>query len=323
MTEERLAARRKRRRQRNWAWFIVVVVMAAVVLPRWTQGIVRGLMTTTVIGEAGPLEEMVARRGLALWSEHVVPSPGDGTVRQLILSGERVQKGQAVVVLQHGPADWRRTVEPAAAASSRRDGGSDRNVYAPLAGLIRFDAVGPARPDPADVLQWPEEQLTQVGSERRALEPGSPVRRGDFLFRVVDNHRAYLFLPWDGAPPIQTGQRVTVRSETFGERTAAVVAARPVPSGAPGDAVLLELDGWPPLWETLDWIDVDVVVNAYDGTVVPEGVLVQRGERWGVYVHGRLGPLFHGVEVVGRTAGKAAVRGLAPGVPLVLDETRK
>lgn len=322
MTEERLAARRRRRRRRNVAWFIVLVLMGAVVLPRWTQGIVRGLMVTTVIGEAGPLEESVARRGLALWSEHVVSSPGDGVVRQLVLSGERAQRGQAVVVLQPGPADWRQAAQPAAAAGSAR-GGSDRNVYAPVAGLIRFDAVGPARPDPAEALQWSTEQLERVGSGRQALEPGSPVRRGDFLFRVVDNHRAFLFIPWDGAPPVQTGQRVRVRSERFGERAATVVAARPVPSGAPDDAVLLELDAWPFGWETLDWMDVEVVINTYDGTVVPEGVLVQRGERWGVYVQGRLGSLFHGVEVVGRAGGKAAVRGLAPGIPLVLDEARR
>src|SRR5690606_33675903 len=160
---------------------------------------------------------------------------------------------------------------------------------------------------------------------------------------------AYLLVKWEGAPPVSEGKRVWVREARSGadqagsgsspadgtnprrtgpgvrgnrdrdEWEAVVVAARPVPSGAPGDAVLLRLQSWPPGWETRSWFDAEIVVNRFPGVIVPESVLVRRGERWGVMVDASQGPLFQPVTVVGRVDGRVAVDGLPPGMWVVAD----
>lgn len=355
--------RRWKGRLKGWLMLAAAVFAVAVALPRWTESIVRRWFLPTVAAEPGPLEEVVVRPVLALWREEWVKSPGSGVVRPLVAPGQRVQAGQAVAVLRRGGVDWRRAAfrseeETAGQGAGRAvPSGGDRNVVAPRAGLVRFDWIGPPRPDPSEALAWRDDVLAEIGSVVQRVEAGDTVREGDLLFRIVDNHHAYLLVKWEGGPTITEGKRVWVREAQPGgdpgggsgsspslsvsspslgrgarrsgpsargnrdrpEWEAVVVAARPVPRGAPGDAVLLRLRTWPPGWETRSWFDAEVVVNRYSGTVVPESVLVRRGDRWGVMVDATQGPLFHPVTVVGRVGGRVAVDGLAPGLWVVAE----
>lgn len=350
-TTAKARVRRRRGRLKGWLLLAIAVFTVVVTLPRWTESIVRRWFLPTVVAEPGPLEEIVVRPALALWREQSVNSPASGVVRPLVAPGERVQAGQPVAVLQRGgTADWRAAVRSEEGASGPAvPGGNDRNVVAPRAGLVRFDWIGPPRPDPQEALAWRDDVLAEIGTLMERIEPGDAVRAGDLLFRIVENHHAYLLVQWEGAPPVSEGKRVWVRearpgadsdgsgsaaADATGSRRASpgargsrdrveweavVVAARPVPSGAPGDAVLLRLQAWPPGWETRSWFDAEIVVNRFPGVIVPESVLVQRGERWGVMVDASQGPLFQPVTVVGRVGGRAAVDGLPPGMWVVAE----
>lgn len=349
------AARRSKRRRRlkGWLWLGVCVGLLAVLLPRWMGSLVRGWFVPTVAARSGPLEEVVMREGLPLWRETLVESPASGNLRILVVPGQRVQKGQAVAVLETArPGDWRGAALRSETEETSVPGvGGGHTVYAPAAGLIRFDWMTPPRPDPAEALRWRDDVLREVGTVRVERAEGETIRTGDSLFRLVANHQAYMLVPWEGGPVVEEGRRLWIRevhpswttSSRRGEGrrdvdgegaspgeagsrreaweprewAATVVATRPVASGAAGDALLLALDVWPPGWETRTWMPVEIVVQRFEGAVVPEELLVERGGRWGVMVKGRGGPVFHPVTVRGRVDGKVAVDGLAPGLALV------
>lgn len=347
------AVRRRRRRLRGWLLLLAVVLTVGVVIPRWTYGLVRGWFVPTLSAHPGPLELVVQGRGLALWREMVVEAPQAGIVRPLVADGQRVQARQAVAVLE-ARGEWRSGPD-----------GRDRTVYAPVPGVVRFDWTGPPRPEPEDALAWPDTILGEIGSIRHVTAAGQEVRQGHLLFRLVDNHQAYLLVPWEGGPRVTEGQQVWVRlpaapaggrgqagaappaagtppagrtpppgrapaagsaaaAEAAGIREwrATVLGARPVPSGSPGDAILLALHAWPPGWELWDWLDVTVVVQRFPGVVIPERLLVERGGRPGVWVRGRSGAFFHPVQVTGRWDGMAAVEGLPAGLPLLARPPR-
>lgn len=338
------AVRRRKRRLRGWLLVLAVVFLVGIVIPRWTFSLVRGWFVPTLSAHPGPLEQVMHGRGLPLWREMVVEAPGAGIVRPLVADGERVQGRQPVVVLE-ARGEWRSGPE-----------GRDMTVYAPVPGVVRFDWIGPARPDPGDALGWADAVLREIGSVREVTVAGQEVRPGHRLFRLVDNHQAYLLVPWEGGPAVTEGQQVWVRfqqpvsggrnqagspstaSASTGaaavasgvpahgllsrEWRATVVGVRPVPSGSPNDAILLALHAWPPGWEVQDWLDVTVVVRRFPGVVIPERLLVERGGRLGVWVRGRSGAFFHPVQVTGRQDGLAAVEGLPPGLPLLARPPR-
>lgn len=164
--------------------------------------------------------------------------------------------------------------------------------------LLGLNDMGQLNPKTLEGVRWSSTEDKQV-------------KRGEPIFRVVDNFSFYLFIPVEDLSALPLGKQVTVNWPHLGTSVEAVVCK--VVESATTAGVMLETKRFLPEFVTMIWEPAEIVIEVYTGSIVPQKALVRAGEQVGVYVSTETGPVFRPVDLLYNDGRQAVISGVAPG----------
>lgn len=151
---------------------------------------------------------------------------------------------------------------------------------------------------------------------------GSLASTDQILFRLIDNFGVHVFVQFPRAVDLREGQKVRLRWTGI-EPPGVEARVRSIHNRLEGTAVWFDVESFQPEWVLGRYLgNVEVVLQRYEGVILPQRALEERGNRTGVYVIVDGKPVFHYVNIVGGNEQEVAVSGLPPGVSVVTNPTR-
>lgn len=151
---------------------------------------------------------------------------------------------------------------------------------------------------------------------------GSLASTDQTLFRLIDNFGVHVFVQFPRAVDLQEGQRVRLRWTGI-DPPGVEARVRSIHNRLEGTGVWFEVASFQPDWVHGRYLgNVEVVLQRFEGVILPRRALEERGNRIGVYVIVEGKPVFHYVNVVGGNDQEVAVSGLPPGVSVVTNPER-
>ena len=150
----------------------------------------------------------------------------------------------------------------------------------------------------------------------RHFSAGDRVVAGQPVARLVDPHQVWVYLFLPSGHGLQPGRQVLFQ---FGEAQPVAARVREVTFFGEENGVLIELQAIPE--EVLEARRVRgvLILDRWEGVVVPESALVVRNGVTGMLVEATGGRLFTRVQVKGSDGKWAAVSGLRPGSRVVVN----
>lgn len=151
---------------------------------------------------------------------------------------------------------------------------------------------------------------------------GSLASTENTLFRLVDNFGVHVFVQFPHAVELREGQRVRLRWTGI-DAPGVEARVRSIHNRLEGTAAWFDVESFQTDWVHGRYLgNVEVVLQRYEGVVVPQRALEERGNRTGVYVIVEGKPVFQYVNVIGGNDRDVAVGGLPPGVSVVTNPER-
>ncbi len=162
------------------------------------------------------------------------------------------------------------------------------------------------------------ERVPRNPDPRPNVEEGEVVEAGEPLFKVINPNEVLLALPVQAGSflGVDTGHEVTLRLKEGEELGAQIWKIQRGWTGS-RDLVLLRTARFADLFRVRRSVKVEMVVTGYEGTVLPQGALVTRKGKTGVYIVRKNWAVFLPVEVVGSFGNHVAVKGLNPGTEVI------
>lgn len=190
-------------------------------------------------------------------------------------------------------------------------------VRAPEAGRfeLRVDGLEEVL-TPQQVVELAPGYLRGLRIAERTLAPGDRVVAGQPVGRLVDPRQVHVYFFLEGGHGIGAGRRVFFQADGA-ERVPGVV--REVRFIGGESSLLVELEEVPDLLLEQRRVRGSLILDRYEGVVVPNSALIQRDRALGVLVEAQGGRLFRQVQVKGTDGAWAAVAGLAEGSRVVVN----
>lgn len=302
---ERIVKIKQQKRQRRLGVLIIGLLFLGGIgwlTFNWVKTSVMSHLIKTAVVNNGTIQTTVPAQGLVILDEEVVTAPVNGSLRAIIGEGERAGLNAEI-------------------ARFRPVGGSDGNeisIKAPLAGVVCYHPDGlegiltPQTWDNLDLDQL--DQLSKPAPQDSAmLSGGQPVAK---IINNLTNPQLIVRLS-PGINPPAAGQTIYLQlAQNQAALTGETIAARQDQSGI---QVLVRLKEYRPDLVHQRRLDLSYITERYTGVVVPISSLVERNGEMGVYVLNMGQVVWKRVEVAGRVAEEAAVRGLNTGTEIIIN----
>lgn len=251
---------------------------------------------------AGVLEDRLALKGYIARKEQVLVAPASGWLMPVVQEGERVPEGKSIADLI--PV----AVEP--------QGQKKIEIIAPFAGQVSYHTDGlenVLQPEMLENINYRElEELVRLAIP---FEARGQVKAGISIIRLANNLQPLRIVSsvQDWPAGWHENRKLTIVVSEFESE----VQAKIIRMQDQGEAkvVIMEIALWNTDWLKPRSIEMDVILNTYQGMIIPEKALsVNPDGETGVYVLGTKGFTWQPVTVVGRVGNKAAVTGVTPGL---------
>ncbi|MBS4023691.1 MAG: hypothetical protein KGZ79_14945 [Dethiobacter sp.] len=258
-------------------------------------------LVSTVIAEAGVVENVLAVRGLIVRNEHPVPAPITGKLDWLANNGQRVPKDAPIARITAGD-------------------GTVQTVLAPASGIavLQLDGMeGMLQPHALDGVKVA--QLLSLTVKESRFEQGETITRGSMFFKVVNNFSwVYIFRLDAPAAGVPDTSRQAIRFSFASDREfAGSMIFRREEDGAVTLAYEFSDDADGFLWQRI--AEAEIVTEKVRGVILPLSALVGRGEETGVFTLEKSVVRFRTVKVLGTSSDRMVVNGLPTGLRVITN----
>ncbi|MCK8817717.1 hypothetical protein MWH28_10130 [Natroniella sulfidigena] len=253
------------------------------------------IVTTTY----GTLRDEIETEGLLIRDEKITFAPLEGELQLNVSEGEKVKAGTKVASVF---------------------GAEEIDLYNYNSGLLSYQIDGlemTLTEDSKTTLTY--EQFVNLRGKINQVSSGERVNAGRPIFKIVDNFSFYLavLLPQDEVVNYEEGSSVKVIFSELEERDFTGEIDQ-ILFDQPKNIMIIEFNSLISDLIKLRKTEVKIIRENYSGIVVPTSALIEEEGTIGVMISSYTNKYFKEVEVVGKVGDQAVVKGIGPGVEVVL-----
>ncbi|MCK8827613.1 hypothetical protein MWH25_07640 [Natroniella acetigena] len=253
------------------------------------------IVTTTY----GTIRDRIETEGLLIRNEKITFAPQEGELQLYVPEGERVRSGTRIASVV---------------------GTEEKELYNYNSGLLSYQVDGlemTLREESRANLTYDQfvnlrGKVNQVSSEER-------VNAGRPIFKIIDNFKFYLavLLPQDEVMNYEEGSSVEVLFSELGERYFTGEIDQ-ILFDQPDNIMLIKFNSLISDLIELRKAEVEIIREVHSGIVVPISALIEQEDTVGVMVSSYTNRYFKEVEVVGQVGDQVVIKGVGPGVEIIL-----
>lgn len=285
-----------------YAFLIMVAVMLGVhALFSFTHDFIAARLVRTVVSDEGVLEEAITASGVIVRDERLVSAPVTGTLRWVVVEGERLAVGRTVAVLTMSENTAREVTTPAPGLVILHLDG--------LEGVLQPQSLAEVDVEPTRKLSLKTQEFTD----------GDLVQQGSILFKVVNNFHWYFVAQLspgdvtalDGSKSFLMRFSFMPVQEVWGKVEMIQKDDKPTVAFVMQD----QIDGC----FTERFAEADIIVRSTRGIVLPVSALVKRGDEIGVYTLEKSVVRYRAVDVLELSEKKVVIDGLRKGLQVITN----
>ncbi|TDX46476.1 HlyD family efflux transporter periplasmic adaptor subunit [Orenia marismortui] len=247
------------------------------------------------------IKDHIKTSGLLIRKERVTFAPKRGKIKLYQNEGERISTGNHIATI--------------------RNINEEDNLYNYYAGIVSYKIDGlemTLREENIDKLNY--DSFINLKGKINPINSGDNVNLGRPIFKIIDNFTFYLavLLPQNQLSNYEVGTTIEVLfSQLKGVYFKGKI--RSIIPDKPQNIMVIKFNKFIPELVDLRKVNVEIIRKRYHGIVVPSSSLVKRGDKVGVMVNGYTKKYFKEIKVLGEVEGKAVIKGIGPGVKVILN----
>ncbi|WP_097018748.1 HlyD family efflux transporter periplasmic adaptor subunit [Orenia metallireducens] len=246
------------------------------------------------------IKDSIKTSGILIRRERVTFAPQGGEVELYFSEGARISTGNKIAELH--------------------DENQSDNLYNYYAGIISYKVDGlemTLREDNLKNLNY--DHFVNLKGKYNPVSSGDKVNMGRPIFKVIDNFKFYLavLLPQNQLANYEVGTEVEVLFPGLEEYFIGKINS--ILLDKPQNIMVIEFNRFIPKLIDLRKTDVEIIRKRYHGIVVPSSALIKRDDKLGVMVNGYTKNYFKEVELIGEVTDQAVIKGVGPGVKVILN----
>lgn len=292
--------------------FLIVAGMGA--LLKQAHSLVMLSKAKSIVVEYGTLEHVISTQAVVARYEQVYTCPITGRIQVVAKEEERVSEGALIAKIK-------------GEGSSATAEMPEENIYAQKAGIVSYKLDGLEQiitPETISNLKAESVYEQAKNAESKVAANQQVVPSGTGFVKIVNNLKPVILEfslskdAWKGVP--ETGDVFTFR--LAGEIEARSGQAVEVIRNSTGYRILAEVRDWPQQLLTERLVEMEVLVESFEGIVVPQSAIITRDGVQGVYKVTTNRYVFKPVEIIGQVGESAVVSGLEAGDEILLESAR-
>ncbi|OCL27969.1 hypothetical protein U472_01855 [Orenia metallireducens] len=246
------------------------------------------------------IQDSIKTSGILIRRERVTFAPQGGEVELYFSEGARISTGNKIAVIY--------------------DDNQSDNLYNYYAGILSYKVDGlemTLREDNLKNLNY--DHFINLKGKYNPVSSGDKVNMGRPIFKMIDNFKFYLavLLPQDQLINYEVGTDVEVFFPTLEEYFVGKINS--ILLDKPQNIMIIEFSRFIPELIDLRKTAVEIIRKRYHGIVVPSSALTKKDDKIGVMVNGYTKNYFKEVELLGEVADQAVIKGVGPGVKVILN----
>ncbi|WP_408955961.1 HlyD family efflux transporter periplasmic adaptor subunit [Natroniella sp. ANB-PHB2] len=247
----------------------------------------------------GTLRDKIETEGLLIRNEKITFAPQEGKLQLYVSEGERVSAGTRIASLV---------------------GREEKDLYNYNSGLLSYQIDGlemTLREESRANLTY--DQFVNLRGKINKVRPEEEVNAGRPIFKIIDNFKFYLavLLPQDEIMNYEEGSNVEVLFSELDERYFTGEIDQ-ILFDQPDNIMIIKFNSLTSDLIGLRKAEVEIIREVYSGVVVPISALIEEEGTVGVMVSSYTNRYFKEVEVVGKVDEQVVIKGVGPGVEVIL-----
>lgn len=306
----------KEKKSRTYRWHgLRMVIFFLAFLGIWfvlkqVHGLVVMTMTKTICVEQGTLERVVLVEAVLVRNEQVYSCTLAGQPKPLAAEGERVPEGALIAII---------TGEGSSSTEER----PDESIYARKAGIVSYKLDGLEHVlTPETITQLKAESIYEQAkaATSQVVANQQVIPSGTGFVKIVNNLKPMLldfsFSQEDFNNLPQVGKvlkfRLDNQKKLYSIKVGEIIQ---IPAGC---RVIAEIWDWPQQFLTERLVELELIVDSYEGIIIPEAALSKKEGVKGVYKMGSNSYQFVPIEIIGQVDDYLAVLGLDAGDEILI-----
>ena len=277
----------------NKMWLAIAILVFFLILSYLV--IFRDSGPKVTVTSYGRLADEFTEKGLLVKSEQVFYAPFEGKVTLLAGDGKRLPSGRPVVNLK-GETE-------------------EKTFYSRFAGLVSFEVDGLENSLTPGMLMTFNQNYQEFRGKGIGLKNGDTVNAGRPLFKIVNNFLLSMIVktPTERLQSYDIGEKVWIG---FNNMTVIGYVKRTIPGLS---LLVIQLERFPDELVNVRWVDVNVLINAFHGVILPRQCVTEEQGVPGVYRYIEGDIVFWPIKIIGGNTTEVVVTGIERGVEILVD----